>query len=139
MFALMKRQSKESLQKILMMSAAMSFVALAGCASAPPLPTDQVARAEAAINRAEEARVADYASAELRTAREKLSAARDMMLKATAEKDKNAAVRAAWLAEQSISDAELATAKAQYKRAQQVNKELEGTVNMLQQERQQPY
>jgi hypothetical protein len=139
MFALMKTQPKESFRKVLMMSTAMFFLAVAGCASVPPLPTDQIARAEAAINRAEEARVADYASVELRAAREKLSAARDMMLKATAEKDKNAAVRAAWLAEQSISDAELATAKAQYKRAQEVNKELEGTVDMLQQERQQPY
>ena len=138
MFALMKTQQKENFRKLLFASVATLFIAVAGCASVPPLPTDQIARAEAAINRAEEARVADYASAELRAAREKLTAARDMIQKATADKDKDAALRAAWLAEESISDAELATAKAQHKRAQEVNRELEGTVDMLQQELQQP-
>lgn len=138
MFALMKTQQKEGFRKILVTSTALIFVAVAGCASVPPLPTDQISRAEAAIDRAEEARVADYASAELRAAREKLTAAREMMQKATADKDKEAALRAAWLAEESISDAELATAKAQHKRAQEVNKELEGTVDMLRQELQQP-
>ena len=107
---------------------------ISACASAPQLPTAEIERAESAINRAEEARVADYASADLRAAREKLVKARNLMQEAATEKDRDAAVRARMMAEQSISDAELATAKAQEQRAKEVNKEMQGTIDMLQQE-----
>lgn len=129
-----KKIERNGSRKFLLLPAIGLIAMMSACASAPKLPNDQVGRAEAAINRAEEARVADYASAELRAAREKLAAAREMMQKAASEKDERAATRAGWLAEESISDAELATAKAQEARAKAVNQEMEGTIDLLQDE-----
>ncbi|HTF95022.1 MAG TPA: DUF4398 domain-containing protein [Cellvibrio sp.] len=100
---------------------------LAGCASTPKAPTEALLAAETAIANAEQARVADYASPELGEARDKLTAART----AVAEKEM---VRAARLAEQSRADAELATAKAQAAKAQEVNDDLNKNINTLQQE-----
>lgn len=114
--------------------AVVMILGISACASAPQLPTAEVERAEAAINRAEEARVADYASADLRAAREKLVSARNLMQEATQKKSQDAAIRARMMAEQSVSDAELATAKAQEQRAKKVNKEMEGTIDLLDQE-----
>lgn len=90
--------------------AAASLLALAACASTPP-PTDALTGAENAIKRAEEARVADYASPELKSAREKLTAARD----AVTRDDMQLAER---LAGQARLDAEVATAKAEAAKAQ---------------------
>lgn len=90
--------------------AAASLLTLAACASIPP-PTDELTAAESAIKRADEARVADYASPELTRAREKLTAARD----AVTREDM---VLAASLATQAKIDAEVATAKAEAAKAQ---------------------
>lgn len=127
-------KSVNYLQKLLLIPVATVVLGLSACASAPKLPTAEIKRAEAAINVAEEARVADYASAELRLAREKLVGARELVQKAAQDKDQKAAVRAAWLAEEAVSDAELATAKAQQERAKEVNQKLETTIDVLQQE-----
>ena len=110
-----------------------SMLGLAACASAPQLPNDKIAQAESAINRAEEARVADYASEDLRAARNKLVEARNLMQKAAVDKDEKAAKKAGWLAEESISDAEVATAKAQEARAKEVNQQMEKAIDSLQQ------
>ena len=88
---------------------AASVLALAACASIPP-PTDQLTRAENAIKRADEARVADYASPELTSAREKLTAARE----AVTREDMALAGR---LADQARLDAEVATAKTEAAKA----------------------
>lgn len=100
---------------------------LAGCASTPKAPDQALQAAELAIANAEQARVADYASPELSEAREKLTAARV----AVVEKEM---VRAARLAEQSRADADLAIAKAQAAKAQEINDELDKNINTLQQE-----
>lgn len=105
----------------------MSGLMLGGCASTPKAPTEALQAAELAIATAEQERVADYASPELGEARNNLTAART----AVAEKDM---VRAARLAEKSRADAELATAKADVAKAQEVNDELNKNVNTLQQE-----
>ncbi|MDI1302050.1 MAG: DUF4398 domain-containing protein [bacterium] len=107
---------------------------LSACASVPQAPTDSMAAADAAIRQAEEARVADYASADLRSAREKIAAARTMSEKAGKEKDEKAMKKARSLADESRSDAELAIAKAQQARAESVNKELQRNNDTLQQE-----
>lgn len=107
---------------------------LIACASAPQPPTDSIVAADAAIRQAEEARVADYASAELRSAREKIAAARTLTEKATQEKDKKAMKQARTLADESRSDAELAIAKAQQAKAEAVNKEMQRNNDTLQQE-----
>ena len=120
------KKERGKLPGFFLVPAVAMILGISACASAPQLPTAEIERAEAAINRAEEARVADYASTNLRAAREKLVKARNLM--------QEAAMRARMMAEQSISDAELATAKAQEERAKEVNKEMQGTIDMLQQE-----
>lgn len=107
---------------------------LVACASAPPVPTDAIVAADAAIRQAEEARVADYASTELRSAREKIAEARALAEKGTQEKDKKSMSKARTLAEESRSDAELAIAKAQEAKAIMVNKEMQKNNEILQQE-----
>lgn len=105
---------------------AATLLALAACASTPP-PTDALSGAEAAIKRADEARVADYASPELTSAREKLTAARD----AVTREDM---VLAARLAEQARVDAEVATAKADAAKAKANIAEMQKANEAIQQE-----
>jgi hypothetical protein len=85
--------------------------------------------AESAIASAEQARVADYASAELREAREKLAAAR------TAVRNEEM-VRALYLAEESRVHADLASAKAEEIKAKAVNDEMQKSIDTLRQEMQ---
>lgn len=110
------------------MAAALTLTA---CASAPQLPNEEIRFAEDAINRAEEARVADYASADLRAAREKLTRARDLSNQAASNKNAEAATSARRLAEQAKSDAELAVARAQEARAKEANKEIKRNIDAL--------
>lgn len=100
---------------------------LVGCSSQPEIPEQALQAAELAIANAERVRVADYASPELGQARDKLTAARAAVAK-------EEMVSAARLAEQARADAELATAKAEAEKAQQVNDELHKNVNTLEQE-----
>lgn len=101
-------------------------LALASCMSKPVAPTQELQSAEQAIIQAEQARVANYASPELREAREKLTAAQ-------AAVRKEDMVGAKRLAEQSKLEADLALAKAQVAKAQQVNDEMKkGTKSMKQ-------
>ena len=102
---------------------------LAACASAPQPPTAQLQAAELAIADAERARVADYASAELSEAREKLRAAHSAV-----QQEKMG--RAQRLAEQSRVDAELASARAEEARAGVVNDEMRKSIDTLKQEMQ---
>jgi hypothetical protein len=102
---------------------------LGACASVPAPPTQQLQAAEIAIANAEQARVADYASTELTTARENLAAAH----KAVADEDMTGAYR---LAERSRLDAELATARAEALRAKAVNDEMRKSTESLKQEMQ---
>lgn len=114
-------------KKLIGMSmSALAALALVACASTPP-PTDQLARAESAIKRAEDARVADYASPELKSAREKLASARDAVTRDEMD-------LAARLADQARVDAEVATAKAEAAKAQSNIEELQKANAAIQQE-----
>lgn len=106
---------------------AVSGALLSACSSPPKAPDQALQAAELAIETAEQARVADYASPELGEAREKLTAART----AVAKEEMTTAAR---LAEQAQADAELATAKAEAAKAKAVNDELGEHVDTLQQE-----
>lgn len=108
-----------------------SCLLMVACATTPQPPNDAIRMAEDAINRAEEARVADYASVELRSAREKLNESRSLSQAAVMNKDEKAAIKARRLAEQSRSDAELATIKAQEARARSVNEEIQRNIDAL--------
>ncbi len=107
---------------------AAATLALAACA-AVPVPTDAITGAETAIKRAEEARVADYASPELTSAREKLVAARGAV-------DRNDMALAEQLATQSKLDAEVATAKAEAIKAQSNIQEMQKANQAIRQESQ---
>ena len=97
---------------------------LGACAAAPIPPTNELLAAQTAIESAEQARIADYASPELGEARDKLSAA-------------NAAVQleemttARRLAEQSLADAQLALARSQATKARLVNEEMLNSTESL--------
>lgn len=131
----MPRTSREiTTPLITLMLLPVLILGVAGCASTPKVPTASFAAADTAIKQAEEARVADYASAELRAAREKIAAARVLAEKAKNDKDEKSMKEAGRLAEAARSDAELATATAQKVRAETVNKEMQQNNETLQQE-----
>ncbi len=102
---------------------------LSACAAAPLPPDDKLQAAELAIGNADNARVVDQASPELREAREKLSAARNAV-------QQQQMVAAARLADESRASAELASARADLVKAQTVNDELQKNLDTLKQEMQ---
>jgi len=111
---------------------ALSFVALltlGACASTPEPPTLQLQGAEQAIASAEQAQAANFAALPLRDAREKLTAAR-------AAVQKEDMVEAAWLADESRVNAELATAKTAELKAKAANEEMIKSTTTLKQEMQ---
>jgi hypothetical protein len=107
--------------------AAAGFIALAGCATPPVPPTEALQAAESAISNAEQARVADYASAELTMARQKLALAN------TAARN-NQMVQAEYLAIESRTHAELALARAEERRAKAVNDDMRKSIDTLKEE-----
>ncbi|NNM50999.1 MAG: DUF4398 domain-containing protein [Pseudomonadales bacterium] len=109
-------------------------IGLAACASAPEPPNVAMQAADMAIKQADDARVADYASSQLTSARDKLTAAHAMADKARRDSDESEMVQARWLADESRSDAELATALAQEARSKSVDKEMQQSNDTLQQE-----
>jgi ribosome-associated translation inhibitor RaiA len=113
-------------------SLALSFIAvaaLAGCAATPPPPTQALQAAESAISGAEQARVADYASAELTTARQKLASAETAV---RAER----MVDAEYLAIESRTHAEVALARAEELKAKSVNDDMQQSIDTLNEEMQ---
>jgi hypothetical protein len=107
--------------------AAAGFLALAACASTPEPPTQALQAAESAIADAERARVADYASSELREAREKLAAAQ------TAVRNEEM-VEARYLADESRVHADLASAQAEELKAKAINDEMRTSIDTLKEE-----
>jgi uncharacterized protein YkwD len=97
---------------------AAAALALGACASAPAKPADPFKAAASSIEQAEYARASDYASPEMRSAHDKLNAARLLAQKATQDNSPQEKQQAEWLAEEASSDAELAQAKAADVRAQ---------------------
>ena len=100
---------------------------LSACASTPPAPNEALQGAESAISTAEQARVADFASAELTVAREKLALAR------TAVRNEDM-TRAERLAVESRVHAELAHARAAELGAKAINDDMQRSIEILQQE-----
>ncbi len=88
----------------------ITAVVIAGCAGVPP-PTEQIAVSKAALTNATSAGGDEFASADMRAAREKL----DRATLAMAAEDYD---RARWLAEQAQVDAQLAGSKARSAKAQ---------------------
>ena len=104
---------------------AVAALTLCACAAAPALPPHPLETAANAIADAEAARAADYAPAEMRTAREKLEAARALLRLATPGLADPNAAKERWLAEEASADAALAEARAQDIRTQSAVRELQ--------------
>lgn len=99
----------------LAMTLAVALVALAGCASTPP-PTEKLAVADAAVQRANTTSTSESSAVELKIATNKLAAARQAM----AAKDYELAGR---LAEQATVDAQVAELRSQSARSRQAAQE----------------
>lgn len=112
---------------VLIALAAAGLLALAGCATPPEPPTEELQAAESAISNAEQARVADYASAELTMARQKLAQAN------TAARNEQM-VRAEYLAIESRTHAEVALARAEELKAKAVNDDMQKSIDILKEE-----
>ena len=104
----------------------------AGCAAVPQPPTDALQAADIALASAEKDHAADYAPLEMRTAHEKLTAARANL----EQPDEQRVMQARQLAEEARADADLASAKARLAKADAVNLELQKNNNTLRQETQ---
>lgn len=105
-------------------------LALGACASAPPAPVDAIQAAEIAISNADKENAAEFAPLEMRSAREKLAAAR------VAPTDDDSAANSRRLADEARADAELATARAAAAKASAVNEDLKKSNQTLRQETQ---
>jgi hypothetical protein len=104
---------------------ALSAGLLTACASDPPPPSLEQARA--AVEQAETAPAGEYAALEVREAQEKLSEA-----EAAAEDEENE--RAERLAQEALMNVQLAEAKAELERAENAAAELDETTQTLRQE-----
>lgn len=107
---------------------AATLLAAAGCAS-QPVPTDRLALAQQAIERAERAGAVELAPVEIRNARDKLGAAQ----RAAGERE---AASTARLAEQAEVDAQLAEATARAEKSARAVAELDDSLRALQRETQ---
>jgi len=98
----------------------------AGCATMAP-PTNEIANADLAIKRAEQASASQYAPLEMQLAREKLDQSRDQAQAG----GKARLIQARRLAEESLVQAQLAEAVANNERAKANKAEAEKTIESL--------
>lgn len=107
-----------------------SALALAACAAAPLPPTDALQAADIAVSSAEAEHAADYAPVEMRSARDKLAAARDTHR----DSDDLRVQQARRQADEARADAQLALAQAHLAKANQINQDLQKTSDSLREE-----
>ena len=105
----------------------LAALTLTGCASSGPLASTKVAQADRAIDEAQQSGASISAPVELRTAEDKLKAARAAM----AKKDYDEAIR---LAEQAAVDADYARARAGNERVKRTADEMRQNIQTLRQE-----
>ena len=103
------------------------LVAVAGCASSPDRPFQDLARAEASIEQADQSGAREFGADELDAAKAKLAKAR-----AAADSDDN--LEASRYAREAALDAELATAMARNRKAELAVEELNKGIETLRQE-----
>ena len=113
-------------------AAILGALAVTACASVQ-LPTDAFQSADTAIASADQDRAGDFAPAELKSAREKIAAAR---IAVASDPDDEDVVQARRLADEATVDAQLASARARDGRAEVVNAELLKNNETLRQEMQ---
>lgn len=106
------------------------MLALSACAAAPPAPTAALQAADIAIANADKDGATDYAPLEMRSAHEKIAAARE----SAAQPDDERVMQSRRLADEARADADLASAKAHLAKADAVNQELQKNSDTLRQE-----
>ena len=112
----------------LLLTSMLAMIATVGaCASNEMRPERELAVAESGIDQARQAGAAQYGSAELGAAQDKLSQAR-----MAADRDEMLTARR--LAQQAALDAELANAKARTRKAELAVQELNETIEALREE-----
>ena len=117
--------SKKALIRFLLLC---GVVGLSSCAGGPPTATlTQLSQAELAVKQADKSKAPDYASVELYTAREQLTAAQQAMHR----KDYAEARR---LAERAMVNAQLAETMGEAAQARQAATELQHSVEALRRE-----
>lgn len=99
----------------------------AGCASAPPRPEAQLARAEASLTQAEQSGARQYAGVEYDAARDKLGEANRLA-------DAGKTAQAGMVADQARVDAEFAAARSRHQAADKAAKEVRIATETLQEE-----
>lgn len=110
----------------LICSAMLLSGALAACSSVEP-PREQLGAADAAVRQAQASKAPQYAPAELRMAADKLEQAQ----KAMRDEEYQSARR---YAEQALVDARLAQSKARSAEAEQMAKQMRGSIEALKRE-----
>jgi len=105
----------------------LAALTVTGCASSSPLASTKVGQAERAVDEAQQSGASISAPVELRTAEDKLKAARAAM----AQEDYDQAIR---VAEQAAVDADYARARAVNERAKRMADEMRQTIQTLRQE-----
>lgn len=114
-------------RSIVLASVVLATALAAGCASKPPRPEAQLARAEASLVTAEQAGARQYAGANYDSARDKLGEAKRLA-------DKGEMVPAGMLADQARVDADLSAAHARHAAADKAATEVRLATETLQQE-----
>ena len=123
-------QFPQYVQQWVSVSVAGVFLGLAGCSSARP-PEADIAQAELAVRQASESKAPAYAPDEFRVAQEKALGAQHAV-------SEEKYTRARRLAEQAVTDAQLAQARAGAVEAQKNKEEVRKTMNALQSEANRP-
>jgi hypothetical protein len=116
-----------TVHKHLVIAALAAAAVVAGCASKPARPTEEMTRAQTLVDQAEQGGAQQYASAELTQARQKLQAADDAS-------DKGKTDVAQRLASEATLDAQLAVAKTNAGKAQSAATEVSQSVETLRHE-----
>jgi hypothetical protein len=109
------------------LAAALALAALLGACASTPMPTQQLAVAQAAVKQADTSSTADDAGTELQVAKSKLAAAQQ----AEARKDY---VLAAQLADQAQVDAQVAQLHAQSMRSRKAAQDSQDAARVLREE-----
>lgn len=107
-------------------------LALGACATAAEAPLDAFQAADIAIANADKDHAGEFAPLEMRTAHEKIAVARTT----AQEPDEQRVAQARRLADEARADADLASAKTRLAKADAVNRELQKSNSILQQETQ---
>ena len=106
---------------------AVPLASICACASSPDRPFQDLARAEASIEQADQSGATEYGATELDSARDKLAKAR-----AAADSDEN--IAASRYAKEAAVDAELATAITRNRKAELAVEELNRSIETLREE-----